>query len=106
VRAPRAVVCVCARARMDARARAPAWDARRLGHAQRPRPDFGARYVEGNCVCAMWVVCGIVVTHRGACVPSRRATHSVLFVVGVGVQGLACWNAEFSVEQVILNPKS
>jgi len=91
---------------MDARARAPAWDARRLGHAQRPRPDFGARYVEGNCVCAMWVVCGIVVTHRGACVPSRRATHSVLFVVGVGVQGLACWNAEFSVEQVILNPKS
>jgi len=26
--------------------------------------------------------------------------YSVLFLVGVGVQGLACWNAEFSVEQV------
>jgi len=56
-------VCVCARA--------TAWDAR-LGQARRPRPDLSTRYVEGNCVCAMRVVCGMVVTRRGACVPSRR----------------------------------
>jgi len=51
---------------------------------------------DAGCV---WDGCN---TSRCMCaLATRRATHSMLFVVGVGVQGLACWNAEFSVEQVI-----
>jgi hypothetical protein len=55
-------VCVCARACLG---RAP-------GTRAAAPPGFGHAVCRGQLCMREWVVCGMVVTRRGACVPSRR----------------------------------